>query len=165
MSDSDTKSEAANVCPKCGAGLSPIEETSTGKQLQRCSKGSWNPEERKVEGCQYVKWIIPEPVNLDEKCPKCSSNLVLATTRFGKKLKKCSTSGWDRDKKQATGCDYVQWIAGTKEELSELCPDCGKNLVLMTTSKGKKLKKCSTSGWDSEKREKTGCQYIEWLRE
>ena len=72
-------------CPKCGSALSPITETSTGKQLQRCSKGSWNKETRKNEGCDYVKWIVPEPQTLDEKCPKCGSPLVMAVTRFGKK--------------------------------------------------------------------------------
>ena len=47
---------------------------------------------------------------LDEKCPKCGEPLVLFTTAAGKKMKKCSTSGWDRDAKKATGCDYVLWL-------------------------------------------------------
>ncbi|KKQ36758.1 MAG: hypothetical protein US54_C0055G0004 [Candidatus Roizmanbacteria bacterium GW2011_GWA2_37_7] len=153
------------VCPTCGSDLSPMEETPTGKQLQRCSQGSWNPETKQVEGCPYVKWIQPEPEVLDEKCPKCKAPLVLATTRFGRKLKKCSTSGWDREKKVATGCDYVQWLTGIKEELDEKCPECGKNLVIMTTNRGKKLKKCSTSGWDREKKVATGCTYVEWINE
>jgi hypothetical protein len=25
-------------------------------------------------------------------------------------MKKCSTAGWDRDKKEATGCTYVEWL-------------------------------------------------------
>jgi hypothetical protein len=25
-------------------------------------------------------------------------------------MKKCSTSGWDREAKKATGCDYVLWL-------------------------------------------------------
>jgi len=25
-------------------------------------------------------------------------------------MKKCSTSSWDKEKKQATGCDYIEWI-------------------------------------------------------
>ena len=25
-------------------------------------------------------------------------------------MKKCSTAGWDREKKQATGCTYVEWL-------------------------------------------------------
>jgi hypothetical protein len=36
--------------------------------------------------------------------------LVLYTTANGKKMKKCSTSGWDRDAKRATGCPYVEWL-------------------------------------------------------
>ena len=151
------------TCPKCGAPLNPIEETPTGKKLQRCSAGSWNSETRKTEGCEFVKWYTPEPEKLEEKCPKCGEALILSTTRFGKKMKKCSAGGWDREAKKATGCDYVEWINGTKEELDEACPLCGAKLVLMTTAKGKKMKKCSTGGWDSKKKEATGCTFVEWL--
>lgn len=159
-----TKDNAGN-CPKCGAPLSPVEETPTGKQLQRCSTGSWNPETRQVEGCDYVKWIQAEPEELDEKCPKCGKPLEMATTRTGKKLKKCSTSGWDREARKATGCDYVEWFNGSKEDLDEKCPKCEEHLVLFTTAKGKKMKKCSTSGWDREAKKATGCDYIEWLND
>ena len=99
-----------DVCPKCGSPLSPISETSTGRKLQRCSQGSWNPQTHKNEGCDYVKWLEVEPVELEEKCPKCGASLVLQVTRFGKKMKKCSTSGWDKETKKATGCDYVLWL-------------------------------------------------------
>ncbi len=151
-------------CPKCGAPLSPVTETSTGKQLQRCSAGSWNAQTRKNDGCDYVKWIQPEPKELDEKCPKCGAPLILAVTRFGKKMKKCSKGGWDKTTKQATGCDYIEWINGTTEPLEEKCPDCGENLVLFTTAAGKKMKKCSTAGWDKVNRVATGCTYVQWLK-
>lgn len=161
---SPTKSTNDQSCPKCGADLSPIEETPTGRKLQRCSKGGWNPELKKVEGCEYVKWLETPPQELDEKCPKCGAALVLAVTRFGKKMKKCSTNVWDAEAKKATGCDFVEWINGTKEELDEDCPDCGAKLILFTTNAGKRMKKCSTSGWDSKARKATGCTYIEWLK-
>jgi ssDNA-binding Zn-finger/Zn-ribbon topoisomerase 1 len=153
-----------DVCPKCGAALSLITETPTGRKLQRCSKGSWNPETHKTEGCNYVKWLEVEPQQLDEKCPKCGANLVLAVTRFGKKMKKCSKGGWDKEAKKAIGCDYVEWINGTTEELDEKCPKCGANLVLYTTANGKRMKKCSTSGWDREAKKPTGCDYVLWLK-
>lgn len=153
-----------DTCQKCGSALAPVTETSTGRQLRRCSNGSWDKETRQITGCDYVKWLVPEPKQLDEKCPKCASPLILAVTRFGKKMKKCSTNVWDREAKKATGCDYVEWINGTTEKLEEDCPTCGEKLVLYTTSAGKKMKKCSTSGWDSAKREATGCTYIEWLK-
>ena len=57
-----------------------------------------------------MKWLAIEPKQLDEKCPKCGKSLVLQVTRFGKKMKKCSTSGWDKEKREATGCDYVEWM-------------------------------------------------------
>lgn len=153
----------SNKCPICGSALNPVEETSTGKKLQRCSTGSWNKETRQVDGCTYVKWIQDEPQALDEKCPKCGNNLVMTTTRSGKKLKKCSMGGWDKETKKATGCDYVEWFNGTKEELDEKCPLCGEKLVLQTTATNKKMKKCSTAGWDREKREATGCTFVQWL--
>lgn len=152
------------VCPKCGSPLSEITTTATGKKLQRCSKGSWDKEAHKNVGCDYVKWLEVEPETLDEKCPKCGSPLMLVVTRFGKKMKKCSTNVWDRETKKATGCDYVEWLGGSSEPLDEDCPQCGKKLILYTTSNGKRMKKCSTSGWDAQKREATGCTYVEWLK-
>ena len=152
------------VCPKCGSALSEVVTTKSGRKLQRCSRGSWDPNTRQNVGCDFVKWIEMEPQVLDEKCPKCGSPLVLAFTRFGKKMKKCSTGGWDKVEKKATGCDYVEWINGTTEKLDEKCPDCGKPLVLFTTNAGKRMKKCSTAGWDRESRIATGCAYVEWLK-
>ncbi len=157
-------SDTPEICPKCGKPLSEITTTPTGKKLQRCSGGSWDKDTRKTVGCDYIKWLEVEPQELDEKCPKCGSPLTLVVTRFGKKMKKCSTNKWDKDTKQSSGCDYVEWINGTTEELDEDCPQCGKKLVLYTTAAGKKMKKCSTSGWDSTKREATGCTYIQWLK-
>ena len=152
------------TCPKCGSPLSDVTTTSTGKSLQRCSKGSWNKETKKNEGCDYVKWIQAEPKTLDEKCPKCGAPLVLNETRFGKKMKKCSTNVWNKETKTAEGCDFIEWINGKTEPLEEDCPECGKKLVLFTTSAGKKMKKCSTSGWDSKAKKATGCTYVQWLK-
>lgn len=156
--------DTLDLCPKCGSPLGEITETQSGKKLQKCSKGFWNKETRKNEGCDYVKWLTVEPVTLDEKCPKCGNSLVLQVTRFGKKMKKCSTGGWDKEKKIATGCDYIEWITGTSEPLDMDCPTCGEKLVLFTTSSGKKMEKCSTSGWDSTSRTPTGCTYVKWLK-
>ncbi|OFZ12189.1 MAG: hypothetical protein A3D92_13155 [Bacteroidetes bacterium RIFCSPHIGHO2_02_FULL_44_7] len=156
--------DAVENCPKCGAPLGKITETPTGKRLQRCSTGSWNSQTKKSDGCDYVKWFQVEPKELDEKCPKCGAPLLLAVTRFGKKMKKCSKGGWDKETKQATGCDFIEWINGTTESLDEKCPDCGEPLVLFTTIAGKKMKKCSTSGWDKATKTATGCKYVQWLK-
>ena len=150
-------------CPKCGSPLGEVVETASSRKLQRCSAGSWNKETRQTEGCDYVKWFTPEPQVLEEKCPKCGSPLVLQVTRFGKKMKKCSSGGWDKEAKKATGCDYVEWINGTTEKLEENCPVCGEPLVLFTTNNGKQMKKCSTAGWDREAKVATGCIYVQWL--
>jgi ssDNA-binding Zn-finger/Zn-ribbon topoisomerase 1 len=157
----DTKQD---MCPKCGSPLAEVTTTKTGKQLQRCSTGSWDPDTRSTIGCDYVKWLEVEPQVLDEKCPKCKAHLILAVTRFGKKMKKCEKGSWDREARKAIGCDYVQWINGTTEALDEDCPQCGSKLVLFTTNAGKKMKKCSTAGWDSKNRVATGCTYVQWLK-
>ena len=157
-------SDTQEVCPKCGSPLSEVTTTPSGRKLQRCSKGAWNPETKKNDGCPFVKWLPIEPVTLDEKCPKCGSPVVLMVTRFGKKMKKCSKGGWARETRQATGCDFIEWINGTTESLDEKCPECGENLVLYTTNSGKKMKKCSTSGWDKLARKATGCPYVNWLK-
>ncbi len=152
------------MCPKCGSPLAEVTSTPTGRKLQRCSTGRWDKDEHKNVGCDYVKWLEVEPEVLDEKCPKCGSPLLLAVTRFGKKMKKCSTNKWDKEKKIATGCDYIEWLGGSTEKLDEDCPTCGKKLVLYTTSTGKRMKKCETSGWDAKNRVATGCLYVEWLK-
>lgn len=158
---SSTNSE---VCPKCGSPLGEIVTTATGRKLQRCTTSSWDPTSRSNTGCDYVKWLEVEPIQLDEKCPKCGSPLVLSVTRFGKKMKKCSTSSWDKEAKKVIGCDFVEWINGTTEQLDEDCPECGAKLVLYTTANGKKMKKCSTAGWDRATKKPTGCTYVYWLK-
>lgn len=161
------KDQAASkeICPKCGQLLGETTTTKSGRKLIRCSNGSWDPNTRTTTGCDYVKWLEVEPQELDENCPKCGEKLVIAFTRFGKKMKKCSKGGWDKESKKATGCDFIEWINGTTEPLDEDCPECGKKLVLFTTNAGKKMKKCSTAGWDKNERKATGCTYIYWLKQ
>ncbi len=100
---------------------------------------------------------------IDEKCPKCGSPLVMATTRAGKKLKRCSTNVWNPETRSSTGCDYVEWQKGSTEETDEACPKCGSKLVLYTSAAGKKLKKCSTNRWNRETKSSEGCDYVQWL--
>jgi len=153
-----------DTCPECGAPLTDIIETSTGKRLRRCSNGFWNQETNQIEGCPYVLWLSDEDEELNEKCPECGAPLVLRKTRSGKLMKKCSRGGWDSENKKPIGCPYVEWIDNNTKKLNEKCPLCGEPLVLYTTKNGRKLKKCSTQGWDSQKREVTGCPYTYWLK-
>lgn len=155
--------EKVENCPKCGSLLGEIVILQDGRRVQRCSTGRWNEEIKKVEGCPYVRWLSSEPQTLDEACPKCGKSLVLVVTRSGKKVKRCSTNVWDPQTKTSSGCDYVDWIKGTTEELDEACPTCGEKLVLFTTSTGKKLKKCSTNKWDKEQKKAMGCSFAVWM--
>lgn len=165
MPNTDSKKTEAidEKCPKCGSALGELVETKSGRQLRRCSAGSWNADTKSIDGCDFVKWIVATPQDLDEKCPKCGSPLQLIVTRFGKKAKKCSTNQWDPQTRTATGCDYIEWLGGSKENLEEDCPVCGSKLVLYTTAQGKKLKKCSTNTWDPQTRMASGCNYVQWL--
>lgn len=160
----EQKTPTQDVCAKCGAPMGEITTTASGKRLQRCTAGSWDPATKKNVGCDGVVWLEAIPQELDETCPTCGNKLIMTTTRFGKKMKKCSTGGWDKVEKKAIGCDYVEWINGTTETIDEACPDCGKPLVLFTTNAGKKMKKCSTAGWDRENKKATGCTYVQWLK-
>lgn len=155
-------SDEKNQCPKCGSALGEVITTKSGRRLQRCSTGTWNETTKETEGCDFVKWLPFEPQLLDEKCPKCGAALVFYITKFNKRMKKCSTNIWDPQTRTTSGCDYVEWIKGTTEELNEDCPKCGSKLVLFTSASGKKLKKCSTNQWDRSTGTTTGCSFVEW---
>ena len=124
----------------------------------------WDPKTKTASGCDYIEWVKGTTEQLDEDCPKCQAKLVLFTTAAGKKLKKCETATWDPATKTPGGCDYVEWVNGTTEKLDEDCPQCGQKLILYTTANGKRMKKCSTGGWDRAARKATGCPYVEWLK-
>ncbi|MBI3620058.1 hypothetical protein HY214_02860 [Candidatus Roizmanbacteria bacterium] len=104
------KDEEKEACPRCGAALGVIVATSSGKKVQRCSAGQWNPTLKKVEGCAFARWFPAEPIPLKEKCPKCGSDTFLVTTRTGKRLKRCSTNKWNVQERKAEGCDFVAWV-------------------------------------------------------
>lgn len=106
---------------------------------------------------------MDEVTPLEEKCPKCGNPLVMATTRTGRRLKRCSTNVWDRETRTSSGCDYVEWMKGETQELDEECPKCGSKLVMYTSAAGKRLKKCSTNVWNKQTRSSEGCDYVQWL--
>lgn len=164
MSSDQISNEENDICPKCGSPLSDVIETKSGRRLRRCTAGTWNQESRQVDGCDFVKWLPYEPKVLSDKCPKCGSPLMYVITRFGKRMKRCSTNVWDKETKKSTGCDYVEWVKGTTEPLEEDCPKCNAKLVLYTSAAGKRMKKCSTNQWDAKSRSATGCDFVEWLK-
>src|SRR5258708_34282657 len=103
--DEKKTEEVLTVCPKCGSPMGEVTTTKTGRKLQRCSTGGWDAQTKKNTGCDFVKWFEVKPEELDEKCPKCGNKLIIMTTRFGKRMKKCSTGGWDKEAKKETGSD------------------------------------------------------------
>lgn len=116
---------------------------------------------------------------IDEKCPKCGSQLVIRSSRYGKfigcsnyptcdytraitlgiKCPKCNegeiTQRFTKKRIIFFGCtrypecDYSTWNRPT----GELCPNCGKDL-LITINSGKKSKiKCNSCNYVKEKEE------------
>jgi len=51
----------------------------------------------------------PQGTQTTRSCPKCGSPLVEAKKKDGSIYYKCSTNKWDKFKKVATGCDYIDW--------------------------------------------------------
>ena len=45
-----------------------------------------------------------------KKCPKCGGRLVKKISSVGKPFHKCENGKWDFTTKQATGCDFVDWL-------------------------------------------------------
>ena len=45
-----------------------------------------------------------------KKCPKCGGRLVKKVSSVGKPFHKCENGKWDFATKQATGCDFVDWL-------------------------------------------------------
>jgi hypothetical protein len=156
-------SSAEKKCPLCGQALSEVITTGSGKKLRRCSSATWDATTKQSGGCSYVLWLDDKTKELKELCPKCGGNLIQTTTKSGKKLKKCLNGQWDKEQGVVVGCDYVEWLDTGKKLLKELCPKCQAPLVMAKTASGKKLKKCSTAGWNRDEKVPIGCTYVEWL--
>ncbi len=70
---------------------------------------SWNPETNNAHSSpQKVTGSQPVTPQLGS-CPQCGSPLIEAKKKDGTSYIKCSTNKWDKFKKVATGCDYVDW--------------------------------------------------------
>ena len=62
--------------------MSQVRKTSSssGNQIwqkdEKMQYRSWDKEEKKATGCDYIEWINGTTEKLDEKCPKCREPLV-----------------------------------------------------------------------------------------
>jgi hypothetical protein len=70
---------------------------------------SWNTETNNTH-LSPEKTAVSHPTSPQARlCPKCGNLLVEAKKKDGTPYLKCSTNKWDKFKKVATGCDYVDW--------------------------------------------------------
>lgn len=118
--------------------LDEIEEGD--KQWQAVLSEFYMPFESKLtlaeKNMERVK--LPDEVS-EEVCPNCGAQMIVKTGRFGKFL----------------ACPRYPECKTTKpllEKLSVPCPECGKTVLKLRSSKGKTYFKC----------EDTNCNYISW---
>jgi len=140
-----TEEETTEICPDCGQNLK-IKLGRYGKFLA-CSGF---PE------CKFTKPYLaggshPQQKNIskqiEEKCPKCGSNLTLKEGKFGPFL---ACSAYPK-------CKFTKNI-----EISAKinCPSCGAKLLKKNTRKGKtfwgcaNFPKCKTAFWDEPQEKK-----------
>ncbi|MFA5195630.1 MAG: type I DNA topoisomerase [Bacteroidales bacterium] len=101
-----------------------------GEKWEPMMKNFYTPFEKKliaVEGAERVKIAVEET---DEKCPDCSSPLIIRTGRFGKFLA-CSTF---------PKCKFTKAFI---EKTDLKCPKDGGEIVIKKTRKGRRFYGCS----------------------
>ncbi len=111
-----------------------------GKQWQNVLAEFYQPFESQLVQAEknMEKVKLPDEVS-QEVCPSCGSQMIIKSGRFGKFL----------------ACPRYPECKTTKPLLEKLdvpCPDCGKTVLKLRSSKGKTYFKC----------EDTGCKYISW---
>lgn len=122
VNDENEKQLLDELCPKCGSQL--VYRNSRFGKFIGCSK---------YPDCDYTKSIT-----LGISCPKCKSGEL--TPRFTKKRKifyGCS---------RYPDCDYVSWNKPT----GEICPNCKKDLLVITKSGKKEKLKCNSCNYVRE---------------
>ena len=123
------------------------------------------------EECAYSFWDLFDAALKRQPTPEEKKKFLEMTQKERNDVVKelANKAGWGIDDRIGSdGQLYTAfcplWISGTTEPLDEECPTCGEKLVLYTTAKGKKMKKCSTAGWDAKAKKATGCTYVQWLK-
>jgi DNA topoisomerase-1 len=125
-----------------------------GEKWEPMMKNFYTPFEKKliaVEGAERVKIAVEET---DEKCPDCSSPLIIRTGRFGKFLA-CSTF---------PKCKFTKAFI---EKTDLKCPKDGEEIVIKKTRKGRKFygcsnyPKCDFAAWKLEDIKSSTSQHVE----
>jgi DNA topoisomerase-1 len=100
------------ICENCGSNM--VIKTGRYGKFLACPNF---PE------CKNTKPIVEE---IDVKCPKCGSAIVMRKSKRGRKFYGCV---------QYPNCDFVSWDLPVKEK----CPECGSLMVQKGTSSRKKV--------------------------
>lgn len=101
----------------------------------------YKPFEEKVEMVEENAARVKVASEMTDKiCPKCGKNLQVKFGRFGKFL---ACSGFP-------DCKYTE---GFEEKVNAKCPDCGGDIVMRRTKKGRPFYGCSN--WPN-------CKYASW---
>jgi DNA topoisomerase-1 len=163
-SNTDTDETQDEVCENCGKPM-VVKRGRFGQFLACTGYPDCKTTRKIISAGGSMKAAKPDQI-LDEKCPKCDSNLVIKQGRFGEftactnypnckyvKLKStgviCPTDGGDIvERKSRRGkafygcanypdCEFTLW----KRPIPEACPDCGTPFLLekITKKAGRQL--------------------------
>lgn len=103
----------------------------------------YQPFEKKLESVeQTAEKVKIETEVIDKKCPKCGKNLQIKFGKFGKFL---ACSGFPE-------CKHTESL---EEKIDVLCPDCGGDIVLRKTRKGRPFYGCKN--WPN-------CKFASWTK-
>lgn len=121
-----------------------LDEISRGERNWRETIGQFfTPFEKKLEGTIETAQRVKIKVEVtDQICPECGKPLVVRTGRFGKFL---ACSGFPE-------CKYTQSL---EEKVSIPCSDCGGQLVMKKTRRGKSFYGCQN--WPT-------CKFASWTK-
>ena len=91
----------------------------------------YGPFEKRLQESSKEEGFINVEERVDERCPKCSRNLVIRFSKYGKFL---ACSGYPE-------CKFVKNFQEKVEGVS--CPKCGGEVIIRRTKKGKRFYGCS----------------------
>jgi len=105
-------------------------------------RGFYTPfDESLKSAAELMERVKPSDEELGEPCPDCGEPLLIKHGRYGKFI---ACSGFPKCRYKRSCDDGLQSTAGSKEkakpageELEEICPECGKPLVVKSSRYGK----------------------------
>ncbi len=100
-----------------------------------------------ITNARTMESVKPKAEPVGRACPKCGKELVYRVGRYGKFI---ACSGYNG---KSTGCSYTERVQDPNQpsapakpapiKTGVMCPQCGKEIVIRTSSAGKRFYACS----------------------